>query len=842
MSALSYPKLALLGLVPLALGQGGLVINPKNAGLQQAGSHASSVPIDLSGMVNNRAFAMTPGDADFDGIHSGYPAQFLPDSNFTYAGVNYMFPQYKQTGDDNVLAQGQIVTPSQGRYSSISMLVAAESAVATGYVNVTYTDNTTSSSPILVDPFWSWPYPYGGDIVFPYYLTNSSVDYNRSMIYQSVNWLDSTKEVSSIVLPNVTSGAATGPGGAAQNTRLHIFAVSLVTATGSGISLEIQQARSTQLWMEGTNKTQIFEAVVVNTGNDWILANNSVKVTVEAAGVTTVHPGIINRLRPGDRATVRIGVINANGTQPGTSGEATLRITGAGVQTSSSFSATFGISTYEATYESIYSHESPPWYTGGKYGIFIHWGVYAVPGWGNSGKKEQYAEWYWWYMNQGNDSSNSADFYEYNLETYGQDHVYDDFIQNFTTEHYNPKEWVDLFADAGAQYFVQVSKHHEGYALFDIPANITMRTSVAQVPHKNLLQMLFDAAEQYQPHLHKATYFSLPEWFHPDYKKYGFGEADGAGWPGGNATNPYTNETLAYTGYVPVNDFVSDLILPEMQILAQMGTEIMWATEFSAEYFNNMAAQGKQVLINNRCGLPGDFDTPEYARYEAVQMRKWESNLGMDPFSYGYNRATPISAYIKPADIVASLIDITSKNGNFLLDIGPQANGTIVDIEKQNLRAAGKWIKSHGEAIFNTTYWFITPEEGDTVRFTQTPDAFYILTLYPPNSTLVLDSPVPYVTGDQVTVVGGNMSGSVVPSKLLSNGSLELTISDAVIAGDEYSWVFKIMFGGVNTMGNSTYTGSAPPAQQTTNDAGMSSADWTKFIPSAVLGIVLWLV
>ncbi|KAI5193504.1 glycoside hydrolase [Aureobasidium subglaciale] len=842
MSALSYPKLALLGLVPLALGQGGLVINPKNAGLQQAGSHASSVPIDLSGMVNNRAFAMTPGDADFDGIHSGYPAQFLPDSNFTYAGVNYIFPQYKQTGDDNVLAQGQIVTPSQGRYSSISMLVAAESAVATGYVNVTYTDNTTSSSPILVDPFWSWPYPYGGDIVFPYYLTNSSVDYNRSMIYQSVNWLDSTKEVSSIVLPNVTSGAATGPGGAAQNTRLHIFAVSLVTATGSGISLEIQQARSTQLWMEGTNKTQIFEAVVVNTGNDWILANNSVKVTVEAAGVTTVHPGIINRLRPGDRATVRIGVINAGGTQPGTSGEATLRITGAGVQTSSSFSATFGISTYEATYESIYSHESPPWYTGGKYGIFIHWGVYAVPGWGNSGKKEQYAEWYWWYMNQGNDSSNSADFYEYNLETYGQDHVYDDFIQNFTTEHYNPKEWVDLFADAGAQYFVQVSKHHEGYALFDIPANITMRTSVAQVPHKNLLQMLFDAAEQYQPHLHKATYFSLPEWFHPDYKKYGFGEADGAGWPGGNATNPYTNETLAYTGYVPVNDFVSDLILPEMQILAQMGTEIMWATEFSAEYFNNMAAQGKQVLINNRCGLPGDFDTPEYARYEAVQMRKWESNLGMDPFSYGYNRATPISAYIKPADIVASLIDITSKNGNFLLDIGPQANGTIVDIEKQNLRAAGKWIKSHGEAIFNTTYWFITPEEGDTVRFTQTPNAFYILTLYPPNSTLVLDSPVPYVTGDQVTVVGGNMSGSVVPSKLLSNGSLELTISDAVIAGDEYSWVFKIMFGGVNTMGNSTYTGSAPPAQQTTNDAGMSSADWTKFIPSAVLGIVLWLV
>jgi alpha-L-fucosidase len=155
MSASTSLKLAVLGLVPLALGQGGLVINPKNAGLQ-VGSHATSVPIDLSALVNNRAFAMTPGDANFDGVHSGYPAQYLPDSNFTYAGINYIFPQYKESGDDNVLAQGQVITPPQGRYSSISMLVAAESAVATGYINVTYTDNTTSSGPVLVDPFWSW--------------------------------------------------------------------------------------------------------------------------------------------------------------------------------------------------------------------------------------------------------------------------------------------------------------------------------------------------------------------------------------------------------------------------------------------------------------------------------------------------------------------------------------------------------------------------------------------------------------------------------------------------------------------------------------------------------------
>ncbi|KAK4502875.1 hypothetical protein PRZ48_006301 [Zasmidium cellare] len=800
----------LLGLVPTALAQGGLVINPKNADDFETGSSsASTITIDISGLVNNRAFAMSPGDANFDGIHSGYPAQYLPGSNFTYSGVNYIFPQYKASGNDNVLAQGQIIMPPKGRYFAIHMLAAAETAIATGSVNATYTDNTTTSGPVLVDPFWAWPYPYGGDIIFPYYLSNSSIDYNRSMIFQTTNWLDSTKDIASIQLPNVTAGAGNGPGGATQDTRLHIFAVSLVPATGSGISLEVQHARSTNTWLEGTDKTQIFEVTVNNVGDEWILANNSVKVTVSASGISTVTPGIINRLRPGDQAIVQVGVVNANGTEAGTSGEATVHITGAGVQASSTFNATFGIMTYDPTYDSIYGHESPPWYTNGKYGIFIHWGVYSVPGWGNVGSKEQYAEWYWWYYNQGPNAT-TGDFYEYNLATYGPNHEYDQFIQNFTTSAYDPKEWVDLFADAGAQYFVQVTKHHDGYALFDIPENVTKRTSVAQYPHKNLLQMLFDAADTYQPHLHKATYFSLPEWFHPDYKKYGFGD-----WPGGNATNPYTNQTQPYTGYVPVDDFVADLILPEMLTLAEMGTEIMWCdiggpnltAEFAAQYFNNMATQNKQVLLNNRCGLPGDFDTPEYARYSAVPVRKWESNLGMDPYSYGYNRATPVSAYLAPIDIVRSLVDIVSKNGNFLLDIGPRADGTIVDVEKENLRDAGKWIKEHGEAIFNTTYWFVTPQEGETVRFTHNPEAFYILTLAAPNDTLVLDSPVPFVQGDEVVVVGGNASGAVVPTKLLGNGSLELSISEAVKMGDRYSWVFKIPFGGV-AAGNGTETGS----------------------------------
>lgn len=94
---------------------------------------------------------------------------------------------------------------------------------------------------------------------------------------------------------------------------------------------------------------------------------------------------------------------------------------------------------------------------------------------------------YWWDQNLGPNTPEET--YQYDLKTYGPDHVYDDFIQNFTASAWDPKEWVDLFADAGANYFVQVSKHHDGYAIFDLPANVTQRTSVAQFPHRNLLQV-----------------------------------------------------------------------------------------------------------------------------------------------------------------------------------------------------------------------------------------------------------------------------------------------------------------------------------------------------------------
>ena len=101
--------------------------------------------------------------------------------------------------------------------------------------------------------------------------------------------------------------------------------------------------------------------------------------------------------------------------------------------------------------------------------------------------------------------------YDHQLDTYGPDVVYDDFFSNFTAENWDAKSWVDLIADAGAQYFVLTTKHHDGFALFDTEET-THRNSLHYGPKRDILKELFEAAKEYQPQLRRGTYFSLPEW------------------------------------------------------------------------------------------------------------------------------------------------------------------------------------------------------------------------------------------------------------------------------------------------------------------------------------------
>ncbi|KAI1385197.1 glycoside hydrolase family 29 protein [Hypoxylon trugodes] len=762
-------------------------------------SRSRSTTVDLSPFYNNKAFGTYPGEASFDTLGQSYPAPDLNTPFYTssYTGIVYSFPGYTGPDEsDNVICSGQSISVPSGPYFSASFLVSEdkEEATVSGNVTFTYTDNSTSVYELRSLDWYSFLTINRGELIFPSRFTATGVDYNTSHIFERTASLSPGKQLRSITLPEADNE---------DDGRLHVFAISL-WAGGSAVS--VQSIRSTQKWLD--SGAQAVEITINNAGSECV-AGDGLTFSISGDGLETIDDGHLKRLCPGDQKIVTVGVeTSSNGTVNASVIINKWSVEFEGIQ--------FGLTEWTTDLDNIARHESPDWFNKAKYGIFIHWGPYSVTGWGNSSPHESYAEWFWWYSTH-HPQADSSDFYDYRLRTYGEVWAYDDTFANFTTSNYDPKAWVDLIADAGAKYFVITSKHHDGFALFDT-GTTSNRSALHHGPHRDVLGELFSAASTYQPALKRGTYFSLPEWYNPDFGPYGFDQFDPHtipgtnSWPGVPALNPFTGLIEPYVGYIPVADFLTDLMLPQMQTLTNIyGTDIMWCdcgaanvtAEFASTWWNIARSQNRQVAVNSRCGVPqaADFDTPEYARFSTAQRRKWESNLGMDPYSYGYNRATPENAYMNATTLIYTLVDVVAKNGNLLLDIGPRADGSLVQAEVDNLREAGGWIKTHGEALFDTAYWFVQSEisGGPDVRFTQTDEAFYVLFLERPvvrEGVVDVPAPVPILEGDEVSLLaiegGEDLAWSVARSG--DQTVLKIKVDDALLDKEEFCWVFKIRY------------------------------------------------
>jgi alpha-L-fucosidase len=409
---------------------------------------------------------------------------------------------------------------------------------------------------------------------------------------------------------------------------------------------------------------------------------------------------------------------------------------------------------YQPTVASLSEHPLPQWYRDAKFGIFIHWGVYSVPAWAPVG--QEYAEWYWHNMDNKSDPT-----YQHELSLYGPNATYDQFIPQFTASNFDPKAWVDLFQRAGARYFVQVTKHHDGFALFNTA--VSHRAAVYMGPARDLVKELFDAAEKYAPGLKRGTYYSLPEWYNPAYP------GDGGSFPGGGPKQYVTGAPIPYTGYLPVSDYVNDFQVPQlMELINQYDPDILWgdiggpnnSLPVIAYYYNHALSESKEVVVNNRMGVPvWDFTTPEYASNFQLTTAKWEATQGIDPFSFGYNSATPVSDYFTAEQLILRLVDIVSKNGNFLLDIGPEADGTVPQVMVDVLTEMGDWLRINGDAIYGSAYW-VQPADGN-LRFTVTPGKFNMISLGWPGAELVTSAPVPISAHAKIRLLGGD--GSALP-------------------------------------------------------------------------------
>ncbi|MEE1796472.1 alpha-L-fucosidase [Streptomyces sp. BE308] len=734
------------------------------------GTVPAALPVPLDPWFDNDGIdtADAPG-GDFDGSGYTFPGEELPSGVREIDGTPFLFPAATAGAKNNIVALGQRVDLPRGRYLSGLLLTACSYGATSGTATVHYADGTTSA-PALGGPDW---YSGSGALTAAYrYGPDGSKDPHQVALAVTEIALDPAREAVALTLPT------TRPAEANQSS-LHVFALSLQPAA-TGRALTLRDARSTTSSL--ANGAQSVEATVVNAGTVTVLAADALTVSVDVPGARTVDPARITRLAPGDRARVRIGVRNRPGTAPGTVREGSVVARGRGAQAATvRRSLTLGVPDYLPTDASLGTHQAPYWFQEAKFGIFIHWGVYSVPAWAPVG--QQYAEWYWHQMQ---DPGNPT--YAHHRDTYGEDFAYDDFIPRFRAERFDPRAWVELFRDAGAQYHVLTSKHHEGFALWD--TELSDRNSVKMGPRRDLIRELFDASRRYTPELHRGLYFSMPEWFNPDHP-----------WTGHAPRNPYTLEPVPYTGHTAGKDYITGLQGPQMlELVHGYDPEILWCDiggdndshRVLAEYFNQAKNRARpvEVTVNNRSGIgPHDFTTPEYTTYDQIVTAKWESSRGLDPYSYGYNSQTPDDKYMTTRDVVHSLVDIVSKNGNFLLDIGPRADGTIPEIMQRRLRETGAWLKTNGEAVYGSTYWSRMPQLGEELRFTVRPDrAFYIHSLVRPGAKLTVAAPVPIRAGDRVTLLGHDRP----LNWRTTGGSLVIDVPAAARRTGEHAWVFKV--------------------------------------------------
>jgi alpha-L-fucosidase len=385
------------------------------------------------------------------------------------------------------------------------------------------------------------------------------------------------------------------------------------------------------------------------------------------------------------------------------------------------------------TEASLDTHALPRWFDDAKLGIMIHWGIFSIPAWAETildpaewlkdlsklTEPPLYGrEWFThipyveWYSNtmliEGSPTQLHHD------ATYGADFPYEAFRPQFdaAAAAWSAEPWADLFAASGARYVVLVTKHHDGYALW--PTEVPHPKRPGWHAERDYVGELTGAARQRC--LRMGLYYS--------------GGLDWSVQPGPiaslldlNAVIPQSAEYVAYADG------------QWRELIARYQPALMWndigyptdADELAlmADYYNAVP----DGVVNDRFGiLPGlvrsDYFTPEFNISADISEAKFETVRGMGR-GFGYNQNERDEDLISPDGLVAMLVDIVSKNGNLLLNVGPLADGTIPAAQVERLQFLGAWLGVNGEAIFGSRPW--TRAEGQTtsgasVRFTQSKD------------------------------------------------------------------------------------------------------------------------
>ncbi|BAM03794.1 alpha-L-fucosidase [Phycisphaera mikurensis] len=405
-----------------------------------------------------------------------------------------------------------------------------------------------------------------------------------------------------------------------------------------------------------------------------------------------------------------------------------------------------GAGRFEATWASLGQFEIPDWYRDAKLGIFIHWGVASVPAY----KSEWYPKWMY---------QRDSEFFAYHAETHGPQGTFGfkDFIPGFTMSAWDPAAWAELFEASGARYVVPVAEHHDGIAHYDYSKS--RWTTLKVGPRRDLIRELGDAVRgrglKYGVSSHRAY-----NWRFYTYED-GFDTTDPAfsdlyarpHAPDEAADEPFLRDWLARTEEL-VDKYRPDLVWfdwcigwPEFE---------PYRRAFAAHYYNAADRWGKEVVVNYKeedfAPGTGVFDI-ERGQLDEIRADFWQTDTSISRNGWAYNEDPGNKS---ATSLLHDLMDVISKNGCLLLNIGPRPDGTITQEQEDVLRTMGAWLRQNGEAVYGTRPWKVfgegptrvkagtfqekenagfTPED---LRFTASGDTLYATTLGVPSGDRLL--------------------------------------------------------------------------------------------------------
>lgn len=358
---------------------------------------------------------------------------------------------------------------------------------------------------------------------------------------------------------------------------------------------------------------------------------------------------------------------------------------------------------FAATWESLQGYRVPAWYEDGKFGIFIHWGVYAVPAFGN--------EWY-----PRNMYLPGSPEFRHHVATYGpQDRFgYKDFVPRFTAEQFDPDEWAALFRRAGARFVVPVAEHHDGFPMYD--CGFSEWSAAKMGPQRDLIGELATAVRAQWLVSGLSSHRAEHWWFFDGGMTF---DSDVRDPRHAGLYGPAQPRDILQ----PNEQFLEDWLVRTCELVDKYRPQLVWfdwwieqpafepyLQQFAAYFYNRAAAWGRGVAINYKHHAFPDgtavYDV-ERGQLAEIRPRFWQADTSVAKNSWGY---VAQREYKTVGTLVGDLVDIVSKNGALLLNIGPRADGTIPEEERELLLGIGRWLTTNGEAIYGTRPWRIYGE------------------------------------------------------------------------------------------------------------------------------------